>query len=51
MSIPQPKMLGKNGFKYKPKFGVIVICKDEQHQAKIFSALKASGHKCRVVTV
>jgi hypothetical protein len=45
------KMLGKNGFKYRQQYGVIVICKDEKNQESVFEDLKKQGHKCKVVTV
>lgn len=46
------KTPGKNGFKYREQFGVIVICKDERHQAEVFQNLKKQGHKkLKVVTV
>lgn len=47
----KPAILGRNGFVYRPRFGVIVICRDETHQASIWRRLKADGHKCRVVSV
>ncbi|WP_202904910.1 hypothetical protein [Marinomonas sp. S3726] len=46
-----PKPLGKNGFKYREQYGVIVICADEKQQESIFNDLKKQGHKCKVVTV
>ncbi len=49
--MEQKKRLGKNGFKYRQQYGVIVICSDEQHQKQIFEWLKGMGHKVRVVTV
>jgi len=42
---------GQNGFKYKPQFGVIIICPDETAQQRAFETLKSSGHKVRVVCV
>ena len=43
---------GKNGFVYKPQFGVIVIVKSEREQAALFAELKAAGHqKVKVVNV
>jgi hypothetical protein len=51
--MPQKKQLklGKNGFKYKPQHGVIVVCDGPKHQQTVYSALKSSGYKCKVVTV
>lgn len=45
------KHYGKNGFKYKPQYGVIVICNDENHQKIIYETLKNQGLKLKVVTV
>lgn len=42
---------GKNGFKYKPRFGVIVICKDEDEHRNVYEQLRRQGYKCRVVRV
>jgi hypothetical protein len=40
---------GKNGFKYKERFGVIVICENEAHHRAVYEALTAQGHKCKAV--
>lgn len=42
---------GRNNFKYQPRYGVIVLCADEQHQRIIYEQLKAAGHKVKVVAV
>ncbi len=42
---------GRNGFKYRPRFGVIVLCRDELHQRDVYTALKAAGYKLKVVAV
>lgn len=42
---------GYNGFKYRPKFGVIVICKDEEEHKQVYERLRGQGYKCRVVRV
>lgn len=47
----QPKTPGRNGFKYKPRFGLIIPCRDEQDQQSKFATLKAQGLKARVVCV
>jgi predicted 3-demethylubiquinone-9 3-methyltransferase (glyoxalase superfamily) len=51
MAEKKQKIPGKNGFKYREQYGVIVICKDEKSQEALFNNLKNQGHKCRVVTV
>ena len=38
-------------FAYKPRYGLIVVCKDEADQAKKFEQLKKRGLKLRVVVV
>lgn len=32
---------GENGFKDRPKHGVILVCKDEKSQAHLYDALNA----------
>lgn len=50
MDKPQ-KHYGKNGFKYKPQYGVIVLCDDEKHQQHIYETLKQQGLTVKVVSV
>lgn len=45
----KPGAPGINGFNYRPRYGVIVICKDEAHHKTVYETLKAQGYKCRVV--
>lgn len=51
----QSKMLGANGFKYQPQYGVIVVCVDEADQQAVFADLRIqhqpAGRKVKVVTV
>nr|DAW71819.1 MAG TPA: hypothetical protein [Caudoviricetes sp.] len=42
---------GKNGYKYRPQYGVIVRCKDEAHQQALYKQLTALGLKVKVVCV
>lgn len=42
---------GQNGFKYREQYGVVVICKNERHQARVYNVLRRRGMECRVVTV
>lgn len=51
MQAKEKKILGKNGFVYKEKRGVIVLCDDESHQESVFNLLKTMGFKLRVVMV
>lgn len=46
-----PKAPAKNGFNYKPKFGLIIQCDDEAHQQTVFEQLKQLGYKAKVVVV
>ncbi len=41
----------KQIFKYKPRWGVIVLCRDEAHHKEVFNDLKKAGHKVRPVSV
>ena len=41
----------ENGFKYKPKFGLVVPCKDEADQQRNFARLVKLGLKPKVVCV
>lgn len=45
------KRPGKNGFKYKQQYGVVVLCTDEKHQQQVYTALKEQGLKLKVVAV
>lgn len=51
MAQQQTRQPGRNGFKYRPQYGVIVICDGEQSQRQTFEKLKSAGHKVRVVCV
>ena len=42
---------GENGFKYKPQFGLVVPCKDEDQQRRIYARLVKLGMKPKVVCV
>jgi hypothetical protein len=50
--MAKPKQApGKNGFKYREQYGVIVLCKTEREQQAIFNKLKPQGFTLKVVTV
>lgn len=38
-------------YKYKPQFGVIVICKDEKDQKEVYERLKGEGLTLKIVNV
>ena len=42
---------GENGFKYKPQFGLVVPCKDEDQQRRRYARLAKLGMKPKVVCV
>ena len=46
-----PGAPGRNGFAYKQQYGVVVICRDEKHQAQVYDQLYRAGHKLKVVAV
>lgn len=48
---PSPKRPGVNGFKYKPKFGLVLVCADEAEQQRLFAKLCKLGHSPKVVCV
>lgn len=43
--------MNKKEMKYTPKYGVIVLCKDEKEQKTVFDSLKKKGMKLKVVSV
>ena len=45
------RQYGKNGYKYRPQYGVLVRCKDEAHQQALYKQLTALGLKVKVVCV
>lgn len=43
---------GRNGYRYRQQFGVVVICADERDQQKAYARLQRAGYKkLRVVVV
>lgn len=45
-------MPGRNGYKYRQQFGIVVICDNEEAQARAYARLQRAGYKrLRVVTV
>ena len=36
-------------FSYQEQFGVIIMCKDEAHQKKVYEDLSKEGYECKVV--
>lgn len=38
-----------SNFNYKEQYGVIVMCKDEQEQEKVYNTLLELGYECKVV--
>jgi len=42
---------GRNGYTYRPGYGVIVLCTDEPNQKAVYERLKREGYALKVVTV
>ena len=40
----------ESSFNYKEQYGVIVICKNEEDQEKVYNKLLDQGYECKVVT-
>lgn len=40
----------ETNFSYKEQYGVIVVCKDESEQEKVYNTLLEMGYECKVVT-
>ncbi len=38
-------------FRYRPQFGLIVVCRDEPGQRRVYRRLRKLGYEPRVVTV
>lgn len=51
VSIAGGKASAKIGFKYRPQFGVIVICASEAEHQKVYRQLASQGYKVKVVCV
>ena len=43
--------MAKKNYKYKPQYGVIVICETEEQQKELFEKLKKEGLKLKIVNV
>lgn len=48
---PQRKPPGRNGFKYKPRYGVIVEVRDAATQKRVYETLAAKYKRVKAVTV
>lgn len=48
---PAARAPGRNGFVYRPRYGIIVLCDDEADQAAKYQQLQRAGHKLKVVAV
>ena len=43
---------GRNGYRYRQQFGIVVICENEKAQERAYNKLKRAGfNKLKVVTV
>ena len=48
---PAQRRQGENGFNYKPRYGLVVPCKDEAEQQRRFTRLSKLGLAPKVVCV
>lgn len=48
--IEEEEKIQEPSFNYKEQYGVIVICKDETEQEKVYNNLLNQGYECKVVT-
>lgn len=48
--LEEEKKIQEPSFNYKEQYGVIVICKDETEQEKVYNNLLNQGYECKVVT-
>lgn len=42
---------GENGFKYRQQFGLVIVCKTEADQQRLFAKLCKQGYVPKVVCV
>ena len=45
------KVPGRNGFQYRPQYGLIIQCRDEADQSRTYGRLHRLGYKLKVVCV
>lgn len=50
-TTPPAKRPGENGFRYQPKYGLVIVCRDEAHQQQLYSRLTKQGLKTKVVCI
>ena len=48
--LEEEEKIQEPSFNYKEQYGVIVICKDETEQEKVYNNLLNQGYECKVVT-
>jgi hypothetical protein len=46
-----PKAPGRNGYKYRQQFALVVPCKDEPEQQRRYTRLLKMGYRPKVVCV
>lgn len=43
---------GRNGYRYRQQWGIVIVCRDAAHQAELYGQLRSAGHRrLRVVVV
>lgn len=48
--LEEEEKIQEPSFNYKEQYGVIVICKNEEDQEKVYNKLLDQGYECKVVT-
>lgn len=47
----QARRPGEKGFKYRQQYGLVIVCKTEAEQQRLYDRLVKAGHKPKVVCV
>ena len=50
-AVSDRKAPARNGYRYRPQYGLIVPCKDEADQQRVFERLTRQGYQPKVVCV
>ena len=45
------KKTERKSYAYRPQYGIVIVCQDEEEQIKLFNMLKEKGLKLKVVVV
>lgn len=50
-AVKAPRRPGENGFRHRQQFGLVVVCRDEAHQQRLYARLTKLGLAPKVVCV